>query len=89
MSLRSSIRVIAKARLAAMGVPHVNKILGMNFSHTRNYNLQRTSRGRKRLATLQKEHAPLWHRVTSGSLARDGYSAQMGLGCKRRAPAVQ
>lgn len=89
MSQRSSIRTIAKTRLAAMGVPHVNKILGMRLSHTHNYNLQRTSQGRKRLIALQKEHAPLWRRVTSGSLAKDGYRAQMGLDRKRRAPAVQ
>ena len=34
MSMRSSIRAIAKARLKAMGVPHVNKVLRLGMSHT-------------------------------------------------------
>ena len=84
MSQRSSIRAIAKARLHAMGVPHVNRVMGMGLSHTRNRNMQRTSQGRKQLAAIQKRHIPVWRRVTSGSLAADGYRAQMGIGKKRR-----
>lgn len=34
MSMRSSIRAIAKARLKAMGVPHVNKVLCLGMCHT-------------------------------------------------------
>ena len=84
MSQRSSIRAIAKARLQAMGVPHVNRVMGMGLSHTRNQNMQRTSQGRKQLAAIQKWNIPVWRRVTSGSLAADGYRAQMGIGKKRR-----
>lgn len=84
MSNRSLVRSIAKARLKAMGVPHVNKVMGLGLSHTRNRNMQRTSQGRKLLAKIQKEHVPVWRRVTSGSLAKDGYNAQMGIGKKRR-----
>lgn len=84
MSQRSSVRAIAKARLQAMGVPHVNRVMGLGLSHTRNQNMQRTSQGRKQLAKIQKEHIPVWRRVTTGSLAKDGYRAQMGIGKKRR-----
>lgn len=84
MSQRSSTRTIAKARLGAMGVPHVNDILGLGLSHTKNQKLQRTRSGRKLLAKLQTMHQPVWRRVTSGSLAKDGYNAQMGVGKKRR-----
>lgn len=74
MSMRSSIRAIAKARLKAMGVPHVNKVLCLGMCHTHAQNLQRTSQGRK----------ALWRRVTSGRLAKEGYNAQMGIGKRRR-----
>lgn len=84
MSQRASVRAIAKARLKAMGVPHVNKVMGLGLSHTRNKNMQRISQGRKQLAKIQKQHPPVWRRVTSGSLAVDGYRAQMGIGRKRR-----
>ena len=66
MSMRSSIRAIAKARLKAMDVPHVNKVL----------------------SKIQKQHQPLWRRVTSGRLAKEGYNAQMGIGKRRRSRAV-
>lgn len=84
MSQRASVRAIAKARLKAMGVSHVNKVMGLGLSHTRNQNFQRTRHGRKQLAKIQKQHQPVWRRVTSGSLAADGYRAQMGIGRKRR-----
>lgn len=84
MSLRSSVRAIAKARLRAMDVPHVNRVMGLGLSHTRNQNMQRTNQGRKRLAKIQKQHQPVWRHVTTGSLAADGYRAQMGIGRKRR-----
>lgn len=84
MSMRSSIRAIAKARLKAMGVPHVNKVLCLGMSHTQEQNLQRTSQGRKMLSKIQKQ----WRRVTSGRLAKDGYNAQMGIGKRRRFRAV-
>ena len=84
MSQRSSVRQIAKARLKAMGVPHINDILGLGLRNSRNRRLQRTSQGRKLLAKIQREHQPVWRRVTSGSLAREGYNAQMGIGKKRR-----
>lgn len=35
MSMRSSIRAIAKARLKAMGVPHVNKVLCLGIGKRR------------------------------------------------------
>ena len=54
MSQRASVRAIAKARLKAMGVPHVNKVMGLGLSHTRNQNMQRTSQGRKQLAAHLK-----------------------------------
>lgn len=88
MSMRSSIRAIAEARLKAMGVPHVNKMLCLGMSHTQAQNLQRTSQGRKMLSKIQKQHQPLWRRVTSGRLAREGYNAQMGIGKRRRSRAV-
>lgn len=84
MSNRSSVRAIAKARLEAMGVPHINKIFGMNLSHTKNYNYQRTFTGRKILEKLRKDHEPVWRRVTTGSLAADGYKAQMNLPGKKK-----
>lgn len=84
MSQRSLIRAIAKARLQAMGVPHVNRVMGLGLSHTRNQNMQRTTQGRKLLTKLRKWHVPVWRRVTTGSLAKDGYRAQMGIGKKRR-----
>ncbi len=88
MSMRSSIRVIAKARLKAMGVPHVNKVLCLGMCHTQEQNLQRTSQGRKMLSKIQKQHQPLWRRVTSGRLAREGYNAHLGIGKRRRSRAV-
>ena len=88
MSMRSSIRAIAKARLRAMGVPHVNKVLYLGMSHTQEQNLQRTSQGCKMLSKIQKQHQPLWRRVTSGRLAREGYHTQMGIGKRRRSRAV-
>lgn len=83
-SQRHLLRSVAKARLHAMGVPHVNKVMGLGMSHTRNTNLQRTRRGRALLAKIQEKHQPVWRRVTTGSLAKDGYRAQMGIGKKRR-----
>lgn len=82
MSNRSLVRSIAKARLEAMGVPHVNKVMGLGLSHTKNRRLQKTFTGRKLLDRIHKNHIPLWRRVTSGSLAMDGYRAQMGIGKK-------
>lgn len=84
MSQRASVRTIAKARLKVMSVPHVNKVMGLGLSHTRNQNMQRTSQGRKHLEQIRKQHPPVWRRVTSGTLAADGYRAQMGIGRKRR-----
>ena len=84
MSQRSSMRSIAKARLQAMGVPHVNKVMGLGLSNSKNRRMQRTSQGRKQLARIQKKHIPVWRRVTTGSLAREGFKAQMGIGKKRR-----
>jgi len=84
MSQRSSMRSIAKARLQAMGVPHVNKVMGLGLSNSKNRRMQRTSQGRKQLANIQKKHIPVWRRVTTGSLAREGFKAQMGIGKKRR-----
>jgi hypothetical protein len=77
-------RSIAKARLQAMGVPHVNKVMGLGLSNSKNRRMQRTSQGRKQLANIQKKHIPVWRRVTTGSLAREGFKAQMGIGKKRR-----
>lgn len=84
MSQRASVRAIAKARLQAMGVPRVNRVMGLGLSHAKNRKLQRTSQGRKQLAKIQKQHVPVWRRVTTGSLAVDGYRAQMGIGKRRR-----
>lgn len=84
MSQRSSMRSIAKARLQAMGVPHVNVVMGLGLSNSKNRRMQRTSQGRKQLANIQKKHIPVWRRVTTGSLAREGFKAQMGIGKKRR-----
>lgn len=84
MSMRSSIRAIAKARLKVIGVPHVNKVLCLGMCHTHAQNLQRTSQGRKTLSKIQKQHQPLWRRVTSGRLSKEGYNAQMGIGKRRR-----
>ena len=84
MSQRSSMRAIAKARLQAMGVPHVNKVMGLGLSHTSNQNMQRTQKGRELLKRITKQHEPVWRRVTSGRLSNDGYKAQMGIGRKRR-----
>ncbi len=84
MSERSSVRFIAKARLHAMGVPHVNKVMGLGLSNSKNRRMQRTYVGQKQLAYIQKKHQPVWRRVTTGSLAKDGYNAQMGIGRKRR-----
>ena len=84
MNQRTSIRAIAKDRLAAMEVPHIGKIMGLGMSHTRNQNLQRTRRGRTWLAKMRVQKAPVWRRVTSGSLTKDGIAAQMGIGKKRR-----
>ena len=89
MGLRELQRSVAKARLKAMGVPHVNKVMGLGMSHTMNRNLQRTASGRARLAEIQKKHQPIWRRVTTGSLAKDGYRAQMGIGRKRKWRAAQ
>lgn len=84
MSQRSLVRSIAKARLKAMGIPHVNKIIGLGMSHTKNCNLQRTFIGRKLLDKIHEDHISVWRRVTSGSLAKAGYRAQMGIGKKRK-----
>lgn len=84
MSQRSSMRSIAKARLQAMGVPNVNEVMGLGLSNSKNRRMQRTSQGRKQLANIQKKHIPVWRRVTTGSLAREGFKAQMGIGKKRR-----
>ena len=84
MSQRSMVRSIAKARLEAMGVPHVNKVMGLGLSHTKNRRLQKTFIGRKLLDRIRKDHIPVWRSVTSGSLANDGYRAQMGIGKKRK-----
>lgn len=84
MSQRSMVRSIAKARLEAMGVPHVNKVMGLGLSHTKNRRLQKTFTGRKFLDKIHKDHIPVWRRVTGGSLAKDGYRAQMGIGKKRK-----
>lgn len=85
MSQRSMVRSIAKARLEAMGVPHVNKVMGLGLSHTKNRRLQKTFTGRKILDRIHKYHIhPAWRRVTSGSLATDGYRAQIGVGKKRK-----
>lgn len=84
MSQRASVRRIAKARLHAMGVPHVNKVMGLGLSQSKNRKLQRTFAGRRLLKKLQDKHIPVWRRVTTGSLATDGFNAQMGIGKKRK-----
>lgn len=84
MSNRSAVRFIAKARLEAMGVPHVNEVMGLGMSHMAHRNLQKTFTGRKILDKIREKHIPLWRRVTNGDLAKDGYCAQMGIGKKRK-----
>ena len=71
--MRQSVRSIAKARLEAMNVPHINKVFGMNLSHTKNRKYQKST---GLLEKLRKEHPPLWRRVTNGSLAQKGREAQ-------------
>ena len=78
MSERASVRFIAKQRLKAMGVPHYNHIFGLGLSHTKAQNLQRTRRGRVILERLRSAHEPVLRRVTTGSLAKEGFRAQMG-----------
>lgn len=84
MSQRSIVRSIAKARLKAMGIPHVNKIMGLGLTHTKNRNLQKTFVGRKLLDKIRENHISVWRRVTSGNLAKEDYRAQMGIGKKRK-----
>lgn len=84
MSNRQLLRSVAKARLKAMGVEHVNDCLNVGMSHTKNQNLQRTKTGRALLAKLQKRYPPMWLRITVGDLAKEGYNAQMGIGKRRK-----
>lgn len=81
---RKITRGIAKERLRAMGVKHVNKNLGQGLSQHKNKVYQRTEYGRYLIAKFAKEHPPLWRRVTTGDLAKAGYRAQFGIGPKRR-----
>lgn len=89
MSQRTYVRTIAKARLEAMGISHVNRVMGLGLSHTFNQNMQRTSQGRKQLAKIRKQRQPLWRRVTGGDMSADGYRAQIGIGRKRKLHAAQ
>ena len=80
MCNRKQLRLIAKARLEAMGVEHVNKALGVGMSHTKNRNLQKTKTGRALLADYREKYQPLWLQVTVGDMAEAGHNAQLGIG---------
>ena len=85
MSNRSSIRSIAKARLEAMGVPHVNTIFGLGISPSKARHLNRNLHLRKIFSKIKQANPqPLWRRVTTGSLAGEAYKAQMNLPGKKK-----
>ena len=81
---RSDVRFIAKQRLEAMGVQHVNKVFGMRMKNSKNRKLQKTYANRHLLKKILDKYQPLWKRVTTGDLAADGFKAFMGIGKRKR-----
>ena len=77
--MRKYLRDIAKARLKAMGVQHVNHHFGngMRSANEKGYRNSRTHRAA--MARYRKLRMPLWREVLFGRLAWDGYKAQMNI----------
>lgn len=76
--MRKYLREIAKARLKAMGIEHVNKRFGMGMKNSQARKLQRTYAGRKRLDFIRSTKEPVWRAVIFGSMAKDGRKALEG-----------
>ena len=90
MSNRASVRAIAKARLEAMGVPHINKVFGLGIKQSKAKVFNKNLHIRKIFAKIKSSHPePLWRRVTTGSLAREGIKAQMNLPGRKKFKVAQ
>lgn len=76
MSMRKHLRTIAKARMAAMGIEHVNKKMGRHWSQHVVSTYMRRESGKKLLRKIRARYVPFWRRVISGNLAKDGRRAQ-------------
>ena len=77
--MRKYLRNIAKARLKAMGVQHVNKNLGNGLKSINKKHFRNSRRRRAMIALYRKYHQGLWREVLFGRLAWDGYKAQMNI----------
>ena len=69
MGMRKYKRSIAKARLAEMGVEHINRRMGAFIGNSTNRDKQKTRTGRFWLASTRKK-PPVWWRVLYGDLAK-------------------
>lgn len=74
---RAIIRNMAKERMRAMDIQHVNKAMsrGGHVTHTKEQNNQRTMRGRIRMIFQKGKKLPLWRRIMFGDLAIRGLQA--------------
>ena len=68
MGIRTIERQIAKARMKAMGVGNVNKKMS----------------AARRDEDGKRKELPIWRRVLTGDLAKQGLAAQLGTGAKSK-----
>lgn len=77
--LRTWKREIARNRLKDMGADHVNRRMGHRKEETLEHEviakMQKTAQGRDRLKRILDANPPLWKRVISGDLKKDGDKA--------------
>ena len=69
MGIRRFERSIAKARLAEMGVEHINKRFSFHMSNAKVRKLQKRRKGRSFLDKILAGDIPVWRRILYGDLA--------------------
>ncbi len=70
MGMRKYMRSIAKARLAEMGVDHVNKRMVGSIRSASNRRRQRTRNNRRFWKDYLRSREPAWRRILFGDMAK-------------------
>lgn len=78
MGMRKYYRAIAKERILALDMN--TKHMGIGMANSFNRRLQRTNKGKKKLAKIHEMSHPLWRNVLWGVLAKKSFDAQMRKG---------
>lgn len=74
--MRKYRRLIAKARMKALGIRNPNRRMRQGLSNRKNRSLQRTMQGRRLLEKIREKEPALWRRVLTGDLAESAKKAQ-------------